>query len=86
MECESTVYIVDDDEASADSLEALLLCDGFAVIVYHSAEAFLDKYDQRRPACLVLDARLGGMSTKSDSNTKFWTSCKSFMVISSFLR
>lgn len=35
---------------------------GFAVEVYESAGDFLDRYDRRRPGCVVLDVRMPGMS------------------------
>ena len=62
MSANPIVYIVDDDEASASSIEALLGSHGFRSEIHHSAEAFLDAYDGTRPGCLVLDVRLDGMS------------------------
>ena len=57
-----TVFIVDDDEASLASLEALMKSEGLDAASYTSAEGFLKAYDGRSDACLVLDMRLGGMS------------------------
>ena len=39
------IYVVDDDEAVRDSLEALLLAEGFDVACFASAEAFLTRGD-----------------------------------------
>lgn len=58
---DEVVFVVDDDEASAISLQALLEANDFRVRVYSSAEEFLDAY-QGEKGCLVLDLRLPGMS------------------------
>ncbi len=58
----ATVYVVDDDEAAASSVEALMISHGIDVEVFGSAESFLETFDARHPACLVLDIRLPGMS------------------------
>ena len=59
---ETRVFIVDDDVASAASLQALMMAVGIRADVFHSAESFLEAYDRQRPGCLLLDIRLGGMS------------------------
>lgn len=56
------VYVVDDDPAMRDSLRWLLESVDFSVQVFDSATAFLDGYGGERPACLVLDVRMPGMS------------------------
>ncbi len=56
------VYLVDDDEAVADSMRWLLEGNGFEVQSFHSAEAFLAAFDPEPAACLVLDVRMAGMS------------------------
>ena len=58
----STVYVVDDDPAMRDSLRWLLESVDFQVHIFESATAFLDEYKGHRPACLVLDVRMPGMS------------------------
>jgi len=55
------VYVVDDDEAVRDSLQ-FLLEPGYQVATFDSAEAFLDRYDPKAIACLILDVRMPGMS------------------------
>lgn len=56
------VYIVDDDEAIRDAVEALVGEMGVPTESYESAEAFLAAYDGHRPGCLVTDVRMLGMS------------------------
>ena len=56
------VYLVDDDEAVADSMRWLLEGNGFEVQSFNSAEAFLAAFDPEPAACLVLDVRMAGMS------------------------
>lgn len=56
------VYVVDDDPAMRDSLRWLLESVDFSVQVFDSAISFLDGYGGERPACLVLDVRMPGMS------------------------
>ena len=58
----STVYVVDDDPAMRDSLRWLLESVDFQVHAFESATAFLEEYEGQRPACLVLDVRMPGMS------------------------
>jgi len=59
---ESTVFIVDDDDAVRDALTLLLDSAGFNTVSYPSAAAFLDLYDPGLPGCLVLDIRMPAMS------------------------
>lgn len=59
---DGTVYIVDDDEAVRKALSMLVRSVGLNVESYPSAQAFLDAYRGSRPACLVLDVRMPGMS------------------------
>lgn len=58
----TTVFVVDDDEASRDSVRCLVEPMGVAVELFPSAEEFLDAYDPSRPGCLVTDLRMLGMS------------------------
>lgn len=57
-----TVYIVDDDEAVRDSLQWLLEGKDYSVRCYDAAETFLNRFDPREVACLIVDIRMGGMS------------------------
>ena len=57
-----TVYVVDDDEAVRDSLQWLLEGKDYNVRCYDSAETFLNRYDAREVACLIVDIRMGAMS------------------------
>lgn len=60
-EPESSVYIVDDDAAVRDALEALLGSVGLPASAYASAEAFLEESDAGMRGCLLLDIRMPGM-------------------------
>ena len=56
------IYVVDDDDAVRDSLRALLLAEGYEVVGFASAEAFLAERDPTRSAgCCLLDIRMPGM-------------------------
>ena len=59
---ESTVFLVDDDQAVRDALVLLLETAQFNAESFDSAEAFLDACDPDRPGCLLLDVRMPGMS------------------------
>ena len=59
---ESTVFLVDDDQAVRDALVLLMETAQFNTESFDSAEAFLDVCDPDRPGCLVLDIRMPGMS------------------------
>jgi len=59
---ERSVFIVDDDEAVCDSLKLLLRTAGLRVETFPSAFAFLQRYHGARPACIVLDVRMPGMT------------------------
>lgn len=56
-----TIFIVDDDEAVRDSLEAVLAVGGHRVLAFDSAEAFLQALDPKRWGILLLDVRMPGM-------------------------
>lgn len=58
---DSTVFIVDDDEAVRDSIALLLSLNGFVTRVFDSAEQFLATYRPEWTGCLVLDIRMQGM-------------------------
>ena len=58
---ELTVFIVDDDHASASSTAALVMSIGIRNEVFDSAESFLDAY-RGQTGCVVVDVRLPGMN------------------------
>jgi FixJ family two-component response regulator len=57
-----TVYVVDDDEAVRDSLQWLLEGKDYRVRCFESAEVFLERYDPKEVACLIVDVRMEVMS------------------------
>lgn len=62
MSEQSTVFIVDDDEAVRDSLSWLMQSVGLNTETFASADAFLRGFGEDRPGCLLLDIRMPGMS------------------------
>jgi len=56
------IYVVDDDQQARKAVLALVQTMGVAAESYASAEEFLEAYDGHRPACLVTDVRMLGMS------------------------
>ena len=56
------VYIIDDDASVRRSLKRLLRSGGLDVETYGSATEFLHHQRPERPACLVLDVRIPGLS------------------------
>jgi FixJ family two-component response regulator len=62
QEASPLVVVVEDDPATLKALGRVLRAGGFDTATYSSAEAFLDSPPARRPACLLLDNQLGGMS------------------------
>jgi two-component system, LuxR family, response regulator FixJ len=61
MSSESTVFVVDDDQAMRTSLQWLIESTGMKVLTYESADAFLAGYYPGRAGCLLLDVRMPGM-------------------------
>jgi FixJ family two-component response regulator len=57
-----TVYVIDDDEAVRDSLQWMLEGKDYRVRCFDSAESFLNRYDAREVACLIVDIRMPGMT------------------------
>jgi len=57
-----TVFVVDDDQASRDSLRWLIESVGLRVETFASARELLDNYNPDRSGCMVLDVRMPGMS------------------------
>ena len=56
------VFVVDDDASLARALCRLVRAAGLDAQAFSSARAFLDAPPPTRPACLVLDVRLPGLS------------------------
>lgn len=62
MPDESTVHVIDDDQAVRDSLAFLLAAAGLEVHTHDSAEAFLDVLEGITSGCVVTDVRMPQMS------------------------
>jgi len=56
------VFVIDDNPGFRRSLQSLLEAARLPVETFASAEDFLERYDGRRPGCIVLDIRLRGES------------------------
>jgi FixJ family two-component response regulator len=59
---QGVVYIVDDDPALRDAICFLVGSVGYAARACESAAELLRRIEEDRPACLVLDVRLPGLS------------------------
>jgi FixJ family two-component response regulator len=55
-----TVYLVDDDASVRSALTRALNAEGFHVLSWASAQAFLDDYEPDKPGCLVADVAMPG--------------------------
>ena len=67
------VYIVDDDNGLRTSLSWLLESVGIASKGFATASAFLDAFDEKNPACLVLDVRMpetSGFEVQAELNRR----------------
>ena len=62
MPFESTVHVIDDDEAIRDSLTFLLRTARLDVLSYPSATAFLEALPEANLSCVITDVRMPGMS------------------------
>jgi two-component system response regulator FixJ len=62
MSSEVTIVVIDDDLSVRRSLARLLASAGYEVIMCSSAEEFLAMPSVPRPACLVTDVRMPGMT------------------------
>ncbi len=62
MTADSTVFVVDDDEAMRNSLRWLIESVGLKTETFASAQEFLQAWSPDRPGCLVVDVRMPGMS------------------------
>jgi two-component system response regulator FixJ len=58
---DAVVHLIDDDEHVRRALAFLLGTAGFAVKVYESASAFLERFDQGSNGCIVSDVRMPGI-------------------------
>lgn len=58
MPAETTVYIVDDDPAFAESLANLINSMGARTKTFTSADDYLQQFDSQAPGCLILDVRM----------------------------
>jgi two-component system CheB/CheR fusion protein len=57
-----TIFVVDDERALREAMRELLEQEGWTVEAYASGQAFLEAYHSGREGCLVVDARMPGMS------------------------
>lgn len=61
MADKTTIFVVDDDEAVRDSLQALLQTRGFEVRVFESAPMLLAAIDKDTRGCVLTDVRMPEM-------------------------
>ncbi|PUB11034.1 response regulator transcription factor [Yoonia sediminilitoris] len=61
-ECDSTVFVIDDDEGIRFSLARALGKRGFVVETFASATAFLEVFDASQTGCIVLDHGMPDMT------------------------
>lgn len=59
---QSTIYVIDDDEAIGKSVKWLLESANLNVKIYHSALTFLEEYNVNLRGCLLIDVRMPSMS------------------------
>ena len=62
MKQEPVVFVVDDEPAVRDSLNALLGTYGFAVESFASGNELLERVENRSAGCVVADVRMPGIS------------------------
>ena len=62
MPIKPTVFVVDDDKSTRESICALVQSMGIDAEAHASAEEFLEDHDEGRAGCLVTDVRMLGMS------------------------
>jgi two-component system, LuxR family, response regulator FixJ len=62
MNNSQTVFVVDDDEGVRDGLSLLLATVGQNCELYENGQDFLDRYDDSKRGCLVLDIRMPRMT------------------------
>ena len=57
-----TIFIIDDEVNVCNALSWLFKSVQFNVETYESAQLFLDKFNQEKQGCIIMDVRLPGMS------------------------
>ena len=62
MDNNATVFVVDDDAASRESVLALVTSKGLKAKGFASGEEFLEQFDPAATGCLIVDVRMAGMS------------------------
>ena len=62
MNIKATIYLVDDDVSARRGLTRLLLTAGYQVHAYASSDELLKSPISDKNACLILDARIPGLS------------------------
>ena len=62
MNVKGTIYLVDDDSSARKGLTRLLLAAGYEVHAYASSEELLKGPIIDKNTCLILDARMPGLS------------------------
>lgn len=62
MDNNATVFVVDDDASSRQSLLALVTSKGLKAKGFASSEEFLEQFDPAATGCLIVDVRMAGMS------------------------
>lgn len=62
MQPDSTIYVIDDDDAVRQSLEFLLKTAGIKARGFESAKAFLEVLPGIRSGCIITDVRMPEMS------------------------
>ena len=61
MPSKGKVYVIDDDEAMRESLNFLLVSTGFDVVLFESAQIFLDALPDLAFGCVLSDVRMPGI-------------------------
>ncbi|MCT7943550.1 response regulator transcription factor [Shewanella holmiensis] len=61
-QAKSPVYLVDDDEAIIDSISYLMDGYHYHIISFNSGHQFLNSVDLTMPGCVILDARMPGLT------------------------
>jgi two-component system response regulator FixJ len=58
MTCEPTIHVIDDDQAMRDSLNLLLMVEGYTVHTHASARTTLDAIQDTNRGCIVTDMHM----------------------------
>ena len=59
---EPIVFVVDDDQSVREGIQSLLTSAGLSVDTFPTAKMFLNHPRPERPACIILDVRMPGLS------------------------